>query len=100
MKRLRIYVNEIENRIPFKIKSRYYLEFLTPETMKWLRSTEIKITKDENVSHLEITEVVLVHFNFFNNDYQKDSTVLYTLVSNKLFGNLLEILPLNFISLK
>ena len=65
MKRLRIYVNEIENRIPFKIKSRYYLEFLTPVTMKWLRSTEIKITKDENVSHLEITEVVLVHFNFF-----------------------------------
>ena len=47
MKRLRIYVNEIENRIPFKIKSRYYLEFLTPETMKWLRSTEIEITKDK-----------------------------------------------------
>ena len=47
MKRLRIYTNEIENRIPFKIKSRCYLEFLTPEKMKLLRSTEIKITKDK-----------------------------------------------------
>ena len=34
MKRLRIYVNEMGNRIPVKIKSRYYFEFLTPETMK------------------------------------------------------------------
>ena len=35
-----------------------------PETMKLLRSTKSKMTKDkngENVSHLEITEVVLVH---------------------------------------
>ena len=31
---IRIYVNRIENRITFKIKSRYYLELLTPETMK------------------------------------------------------------------
>ena len=40
--------------------------------MKLLGSTEIKITKDkngENVPHLEITEVVLVHCNMVNNDY-------------------------------
>ena len=58
---IRIYVNKIENRITFKIKTGYYLELLTPETMKLLGSTENKITKDkngENVPHLEITEVV------------------------------------------
>ena len=49
-----IYVNRIENRITFKIKSGYYLELLTPETMKLLGSTESKITKGkngENVPH-------------------------------------------------
>ena len=54
---IRIYVNKIENRITFKIKKGYYLELLTPETMKLLGSTESKITKDkngENVPHLEI----------------------------------------------
>ena len=43
--------------------------------MKLLRSTKNKITKDknsENVPHLEITEVVLVHCNIVNNDYQQD----------------------------
>ena len=59
-----IYVNKIENRIRFQIKKGYYIELLTPETMKLLPSTKSKITKDkngENVAHLEITEVVLIH---------------------------------------
>ena len=71
--------------------------------MKLLGSTENKITKDkngENVPHLEITEVVLVHCNIVNNDYQQDSRVLYTFVSNKPFGSLLEISPANHIFLK
>ena len=33
---IRIYVNRIQNRITFKITSGYYLELLTPETMKLL----------------------------------------------------------------
>ena len=45
---IRIYVNKIENRITFKIKKGYYLERLTPETMKLLGSTESTITKDTN----------------------------------------------------
>ena len=60
---IRIYVNKIENRITFKIKNGYYLELLTPETMKLLGSTKRKITKDkngENVPHLEVVELVLV----------------------------------------
>ena len=54
--------------------------------MKLLRSTKNKITKDkngENVPCLEITEVVLIHRNIANNDYQQDSRVLYTFVPNK-----------------
>ena len=44
--------------------------------MKLLGSTENKITKDkngENIPHLEIIEVVLVHCNIVNNGYQEDS---------------------------
>ena len=74
-------MNKIENRITFKIKNGYYLELLTPEVMKLLGSTEYKITKDkngENVPHLEIAELVLVHCNLVNNDYDEDSRILYT----------------------
>ena len=99
---IRIYVNKIENRITFKIKSGYYLALLTPETMELLGTTESKITKDkngENFLHLEIVELVLVHCNFVNNDYQQDSRILYTLVPNKTFGSFLEISPTNHIFL-
>ena len=98
-----IYVNKIENRVTFKIKSGHSLELLSPETMKSLGSTENKITKDkngENVPHLEITEVVLVHCNIVNNDYQHDLRVLYTFVPNKPFGGLLKIYPTNYIFFK
>ena len=100
---IQIYVNKIENRITFKIKNGYSLELLAKETMKLLGSNENKITKDkngENVPHLEITEVVLVHCNIVNNDYQQDSRVLYTFAPNKPFGSLLEISPANHIFLK
>ena len=65
-----IYVNKTENRLMTKIKTDYDLEPLTPETMKLLGSTENKISKDKkgkNVSHLEITKVVLAHCNVVNN---------------------------------
>ena len=100
---VQIYVNQIENRITFKIKSGYSLELSTPETMKLLGSSKNKITKNkngENVPHLQITEVILVHCNMVNNDYQQDSRVLYTFVPNKPFGSLLEISPTNHIFLK
>ena len=91
---IRMYINRIENRITFKIKNGYYLELSTPETMKLIGSTESKITKDkngENVPHLEVVELVLVHWNLVNNDYQQDSRILFTFVPNKSFGSLLEI---------
>ena len=100
---IRMYINRIENRITFKMKSGYYLVLLTPETMKLLLSTESKKTKEkngENVPHLEIVELVLVHCNLVNNDYQQDSRILFTFVPNKIFGSLLEISPTNQVFLK
>ena len=66
--------------------------------MKLLGSTENKITKDknrENLPHLKVTEVLLVHCNIVNNDYQQNSRVLHTFVSNKPFSSLLEIYQTN-----
>ena len=50
------------------------------------------------MSNLEIKEVV--HCNIVNNDYQQDSKVLYTFISNKRFGSLLKISPTNHIFIK
>ena len=71
--------------------------------MKLLGSTENKITKYKNcehLQHLDITEVVLVHCNVFNNDYQQDSRALYTFFPNIPFGSLLVVFPKNHLFLK
>ena len=71
--------------------------------MKLLGSTVSKINKDkngENVPHLEVVELVLVHCNLVNNDYQQDSRILFTFVPNKAFGSLLEISPTIHVFLK
>ena len=64
--------------------------------MKLLGSTKSKIGKNENgenAPYLEITEVVLIHFNFVNNSYQQKSRILYTFIPNESFGQLLDISP-------
>ena len=61
-----MYINKRENRVTFQIKTGYYLELLTPETMKLLGSTKNKITRDENgenVPYLEINEVIYCNVN-------------------------------------
>ena len=74
---IRIYVNKIENRITFEIKSGFYLlTLLTLETMKLLGSIQNKTTKDKsgkNVPHVEITQVILVHLNLDNSRSQQIS---------------------------
>ena len=97
---IRIYVNKTENRITFKMKNGCYLELLTPETMKLLGSADSKITKDkngENVPHSEVAELILIHCNLVNNDYQQDSRIFFTFVPNKTFGSLLKISPTNHV---
>ena len=91
-----IYANKISNRIVFKIKTGYKLELLSKETMKLLGSTKDTIDADknsENVPRLENVEVVLVHCNLANNSYQQASRVLFTLVPNKQYGQLISISP-------
>ena len=83
--------NKIKNRIVFKKKIGYKLELLTPETMKLLGSTKKDVYKDKNgkiVPKLESVEVVLVHCNLVENDYQHTSKVLF-----KEFGQLISISP-------
>ena len=94
---------KIESRITFNIKTGYYLELLTSETMKLHGSTKnekTNIEDGENALHLEITEVVLVHCIISNNDYQRGSRVLYKFFPNKLHGQLLDISLKSFILLK
>ena len=100
---IRIYVNKIENRITFKLKTGYYLKLLMLERKKSLGSTKSKITNDkngENVPHLEITEVALILCDFVDNNYQQDLRVLFTFIPSKSFGQLLNISPEHFIFLK
>ena len=97
------YANKIENRVTFKIEDGYSLEHLTTETIKLLGNSENKITTQkngENVLHLEMTGVVIVHCEIVNNDYQQDSRVLYTFVPNKPFGSLLKISQTNHMPFK
>ena len=75
---VQIYVNKIKNRIVFKIKTSYKLEFLTEETMQLLGSSKKVIEKNKDgeiVPRLETVEVVLVHCNLVNNNYQQASKV-------------------------
>ena len=67
--------------------------------MKLLGSTKRKISineNGENVPYLDITKVVLIHFNIVNNNYQQYSRVLHTFIPNESFGQLLGMSPKNF----
>ena len=71
--------------------------------MKLLGSTESKIAGEKNgknVLHLDIVELVLIHCNIVNNNYQQNSRILYIFVPNKPFDSLLEISPTNHIFFK
>ena len=77
-----MFVNRIQNRIVFMIKTGYILELLSPETMKLLGNTKKDADQNkngENVPKLEFVDVVLGHCNLVNNDYQQASKVLFTL---------------------
>ena len=90
----------------FKMNTGYYLELLTPETIRLFESTNIKLDKNENCENdrnfeiSKIPEVVLVHCNIVNNNYQRNSRVFYTFVLNKSFSQLLHISSNYFIFLK
>ena len=98
-----IYVNEINNRIVFKVKSGYKLELLSKETMRLLGSSADTIDGDKNselVPKLESVDLVLVHCNLVNNSYQQACKVLFTFVPNKKYGRLITVSPNSLIMLK
>ena len=93
---MQIYVNKTKNRIVFKIKTGYKLGLLFPETMKLLRSAKNDVDQDKDgkiAPKLESVEVVLVHCNLVNNNYEQASKVLFTFVPDKQFGQLITIPP-------
>ena len=98
-----IFVNEINNRIVFKLKSGYKLELLSKETMKLSGSLSDTIDGDKNselVPKLESVDLVLVHCNLVNNSYEQASKVLFTLVPNKKYGQLITVSSETLIILK
>ena len=67
-------------RIIDEIKTGCNLELLMPETTKLLGSTNSKIIKDingENVTHLEITEVIVILFLYEYRTYKQIEQKIY-----------------------
>ena len=67
-----------------KIKTGCSHKLLTPKGMKLLRNTKSKKIKDENsenVAHLEITKVILTHYNIAKNDPWKHLFLINNLVN-------------------
>ena len=64
--------------------------------MQLLGSSKKVIDKNKDgkiVPRLETVDVVLVHCNLVNNNYQQASKVLFTFVPNKQLGKLITITP-------
>ena len=83
---IHIYANGNKNRLVFKIKDEYKLEYQTPETIKLFGRTKKVIGKTkniENVTSLEVLKVFLVQCNMVDNQYQQNSEVLFTFTPNK-----------------
>ena len=100
---VQVYVNKIKNKIVFKMKTCYKLELLTEETMQLLESSKKDIDQNKDgeiVARLETVEVVLVHCNLVNNNYQKTSKVLLTFVLNKQIRQLINVTPHSLTMLK
>ena len=100
---IHVYINRINNRFVFKMKDGTNLELQMPETMKLFGSTKKLIDKtknEENVPSLEVVEVVLVHCNLVDNQYQRKYEVLHTFTQNKSDAYLLHNEPSKLVFLK
>ena len=73
---MQIYIIKVEYIIICEIKTRYYLDFSKPETMKLLENKDQKDENLENLLYLENNEIMLLYCSFVKNKYEKNSTVL------------------------
>ena len=99
---MQIYANKIKNKTVFEIKRSYKLELSFPKTMRLIGSAKKDKDQDkdeEDVPRLESAEVVLVHYNLVNNNYQQASKVIFTFLPNKQFGQLITNRPHSLIVL-
>ena len=77
-----VYINRINNRLMFKTKDGYKLEFQTPEAKKLFGRTKKLIDKtkmEKYVLSLKEVEVVLIQYKLVDNRYQQKIEV-YTLL--------------------
>ena len=86
--------------VVFKIKTDYKLELLSKETMRLLGSTEQVVAEYKNVPKLEILDVILMHCNVVNKNYQQESKVLFTFIHDKQYGQLITISSYSLTMLK
>ena len=85
----------------FKSKNRLQIRIIIFRNNESIREhkKDVDQNKDgEDVPKLESVEVVLVHCNLINNNYQQVSKVLFTFVPNKQFGQLINIYIITFIN--
>ena len=66
----------------------------------WKRSTIINIENNEHKLNLEITEIVLVHYNIVNNGCQEGFKILLTFIPDKLFRQFIDTYAQSLIFLK
>ena len=100
---VQIYVNRIKNRIVFKIKTGYKLELLTEETIQLLGRSKKDIDKNKDaelVPRLETVQFVLLHCNLVSNSYQTASKLLFSLVPDEKFGQIITTTPHSLTMLK
>ena len=93
-------VSDIQDYFEYIIKKHETIAGNPPETMQLLGSSKKVIDKNKDdgiVPRLETVEVVLVHCNLVNNNYQQASKVF---VTNKQFGQLITIIPQSLTMLK
>ena len=97
-----MYTNDVGNRLNFKIKTGYKLELLTKETQRLLGDGPLidKGKNSKNVPQLDQVEYVLLHCNLLENEYLQNSQLLYELVPDKKFGQLISVNPPVFIQCK
>ena len=85
------------------MKTDHKVDLLSKETMRLLGSIEKVVAKDkngENSLRLEMVDVILMHCDVVNSNYQEASKVLFRFVLDKQFGQLITISPHSITMLK
>ena len=92
----KLYHDKIRNRTAYVIKNKYYIKLPTKEIRHLLGISKEKIEGSDYgdlVPQIEPVTAVLVNCNIVDNEYQRNSKLLYSFVPDKPFGSLLHIEP-------